>query len=310
MERVERILLHLPQGDESAPALQRVAELAARHGAAVSVVDVLPTLSWYARLRGTDTATLTATRTAERERELRAAVEGQPELADRTTILIRSGEPFVELIREALRQRSDLLVTTAHGRGGDLLDRTGMHLIRKAPCPVWILRGREPKRWKRVLVAVKPEVDNPVGMELSRRLIATGARVAEDEGAELHVLRVWGSRLERMLERRMRRDRWEQIRDELREQARAQVIDLVEPWHDQIGGRLWLRQGDPETLIARFAARKKIDLLVIGTIARSGLEGVFIGNVAERVFATVHCAVLALKPEGFVSPIRLPEGED
>lgn len=306
MEHLERIALYLRHGDDDS-AIDRTAALAERHDAAVEIVDVVPQAPWYARLVGNDSATLTRQAIGAREQVIRHTLAPRPDLMARARISVLAGEPWIELIQLALRQHVDLFVTTGHGRGGDLLGRTEAQLLRKAPCPVWILRPKERKRWKRVLVAVKPEPDNPVGIELSRRLLDAASRLAIDEGAELHVLRVWGSRLERVLARRMRPDRWEAVRTQLRADVLDQLLGLIEPWHDQIGGRVWLRQGDPETVIPAFAEKKKIDVLVIGTVARSGLEGVFIGNVAERVFQSVHCSILALKPEGFVGPVKLGE---
>jgi universal stress protein E len=44
-------------------------------------------------------------------------------------------------------------------------------------------------------------------------------------------------------------------------------------------------------------------LLVMGTIARTGITGVFVGNTAERLLPQIPCSVLAIKPAGFKSPI-------
>jgi hypothetical protein len=41
----------------------------------------------------------------------------------------------------------------------------------------------------------------------------------------------------------------------------------------------------------------------MGTLARSGIPGYIIGNTAERVLVGVDRSVLAVKPEGFVSPV-------
>ena len=40
------------------------------------------------------------------------------------------------------------------------------------------------------------------------------------------------------------------------------------------------------------------------TVARSGAGGMIIGNTAERVLNRMNCSVLALKPDGFVSPVK------
>ncbi len=53
-----------------------------------------------------------------------------------------------------------------------------------------------------------------------------------------------------------------------------------------------------------FANENRIDLLVLGTIGRSGIAGLLMGNTAERILNKVECSVLAVKPEGFVSSIR------
>jgi len=47
----------------------------------------------------------------------------------------------------------------------------------------------------------------------------------------------------------------------------------------------------------------RIDLLVMGTVCRTGSPGLIIGNTAERVLDSVKCSVLTVKPAGFVSPI-------
>jgi nucleotide-binding universal stress UspA family protein len=52
---------------------------------------------------------------------------------------------------------------------------------------------------------------------------------------------------------------------------------------------------------------EQIDLIVMGTVGRSGISGLFIGNTAEKVLQKVDCSVLAVKPEGFVSPVKLDQ---
>jgi len=43
--------------------------------------------------------------------------------------------------------------------------------------------------------------------------------------------------------------------------------------------------------------------VVIGTIGRTGLSAAFIGNTAEHVIDRLHCDLLAVKPDGFTSPV-------
>ena len=66
-----------------------------------------------------------------------------------------------------------------------------------------------------------------------------------------------------------------------------------------------IAQGDPNHTIAEQVKLKNADLLVMGTLGRSGIPGMLIGNTAESALLQVNCAVLTIKPEGFESPVRL-----
>ncbi|GAM59013.1 universal stress protein family 1 [Vibrio ishigakensis] len=44
--------------------------------------------------------------------------------------------------------------------------------------------------------------------------------------------------------------------------------------------------------------------MVMGTLARTGIPGIVIGNTAENIVQAVSCSLVALKPPGFVSPVR------
>jgi nucleotide-binding universal stress UspA family protein len=65
-----------------------------------------------------------------------------------------------------------------------------------------------------------------------------------------------------------------------------------------------LVEGEPERAISHFVDRNGVDLVVMGTVARSGIPGVVMGNTAERVLQRLHGSVLAVKPPGFVSPVE------
>ena len=49
---------------------------------------------------------------------------------------------------------------------------------------------------------------------------------------------------------------------------------------------------------------KAAELIVIGTVGRSGIKGMRLGNTAEKVLDTCACSILTVKPDGFVSPIE------
>ena len=57
--------------------------------------------------------------------------------------------------------------------------------------------------------------------------------------------------------------------------------------------------GEPADAITSWAVAKQVQLIILGTHGRSGLEHFFMGSVAERVLRQAPCAVLVVpaKPQ-------------
>jgi nucleotide-binding universal stress UspA family protein len=146
---------------------------------------------------------------------------------------------------------------------------------------------------------------------LTAKILGTAADLAEHQRAELHVLHAWVAYGESMLRARgfggiSPVDARRYVAG-VEAGARKALHATVAP----LGGRLTpervhLVKGYPDEVIPAFAAAHAIDTLVIGTVARSGLAGLLIGNTAERVLDVAPCSVLAIKPDGFVSPVAPP----
>jgi nucleotide-binding universal stress UspA family protein len=54
-------------------------------------------------------------------------------------------------------------------------------------------------------------------------------------------------------------------------------------------------EGRPAAEVVKFATRKKIDLIVIGTQGKRGLERLLLGSVAEEIIRSAPCKVLVVK---------------
>lgn len=77
--------------------------------------------------------------------------------------------------------------------------------------------------------------------------------------------------------------------------------------YDYLAPKSHLCRGDAATVIPELAKTLHADLVVMGTVARTGIAGWLIGNTAEAVLEQLQCSVLAVKPVGFISPVTLPE---
>ena len=223
------------------------------------------------------------------------------------------GIPFLEIIREVLRHGHDLVMTTAQGRS-KLKERffgsTTMHLMRKCPCPVWVVKATQPEWHTRILAAVDPNPNDEERQALNVKIMDLATSLARLEQRELVVVHAWTFPVERSLRGGHVRlssdvDRWV---SGAREQHRRWLIDLLQPYAlEELEHEVYLLKGEAGRLIPEVAAVKEAKLIVMGTVSRTGVAGLLIGNTAEKILGQVNCGVLAVKPDGFVTPVTVEE---
>ena len=89
---------------------------------------------------------------------------------------------------------------------------------------------------------------------------------------------------------------------ELLEQAKGwvgqDIFDAVKPKKHAL-------KGLAHEVVTELTRTLSADLLVMGTVGRTGIPGFIIGNTAETIFGGIDCSVLAIKPAGFVSPVKV-----
>jgi nucleotide-binding universal stress UspA family protein len=84
-------------------------------------------------------------------------------------------------------------------------------------------------------------------------------------------------------------------------------LEQIRPVDPQIPVHHVLLQGDPAAEIVRYTRDAGIDLIVMGTHGRTGLERLLMGSVAEKVLREAPCSVLVVKlPKGL--PVTEPGG--
>jgi len=224
------------------------------------------------------------------------------------------GSPFLEIIREVLRNEHDLVMTTAEGRGGlkeRLFGSTTMHLMRKCPCPVWVVKPSQPERYTRILVAVDPNPLDEERQSLNIKIMDLATSLAWLEQSELVIVHAWRLRMESSLRSgraqvpREKVDEW--VRG-VRDLHRRWLIELLQEYDlENLTHQVYLLKGEAGRLIPDLAAKKEVELIVMGTVSRTGVTGLLIGNTAEKILGQVDCAVLTAKPDRFVTPVKLDE---
>jgi nucleotide-binding universal stress UspA family protein len=82
-------------------------------------------------------------------------------------------------------------------------------------------------------------------------------------------------------------------------------LEQIRPTDPRIAVRHVFLVGDPATEIVRYGRDANMDLIVMGTHGRSGLERLLLGSVAEKVLRDASCSVLVVKlPKGIPATER------
>ncbi len=304
-----KTILFVAEPDAEPGVFRKAVEFAENQQAALTVALVLEDVAapWNASVQPAAQAWLD---------ELASTAEGRVPLATK----LLHGTAFLEIIREAVSGGHDLVIKPPK-RGVALAQRilgsADMHLLRKCPVPLWIMQSAEAKRPRRVLAAVDfgpAESASPPDPALNRAIMETAAVVALANFAELHVCHVWDAFAEGMLRTWGSEASGPQVNEYVERERRwheAQMTTLLSECERWFGEKtlefahpnVHLRRGAAGDVIPALADELDAEVVVMGTVARSGVPGFFIGNTAETVMGRLHSSLLAIKPPGFVSPV-------
>jgi len=325
MKRFKNILCVVAEGCANEIALERAATLAKQNSASLTLVKVIDEIPPDTRLFD---------RTLFPEIKTKIVGEHQKGLEEmvspwRKQIEIEAkvipGIQFIEIIREVLSNQRDLVIKASEIDG--VFDRVfgsdDMHLLRKCPCPVWLANSKLPKDHRRIVAAVDVDdsfqgSENEVRHLLNIQILETASSLALSEGAILHVLHVWHAIDEKALQVGFAEKSEAQIAayiEELGIHRKQKLSELIDECKESEGKnplnslspKLHLVEGAPRRSIPVFVNGIEADLLVMGTVARTGIPGFFMGNTAEAIYNNVNCSTLALKPKGFATPVTLQD---
>ncbi len=222
----------------------------------------------------------------------------------------RRSNPAISIIKHVLKGSVDLVIKQAEqkdsGKGFMALD---MDLLRQCPCPVWLCRPIENHRQDiKIAVAIDAESEKEEGRNLSIQLLKAADMLAKDCNNELNIISCWDYEFEEYLKHNpwshMPEEDVAKIVMEVRDNNLRTLSMLVREANIACKTGIHHVKGRADKLIPQFIEDNATDILVMGTVARSGISGFIIGNTAENILQKVSCSLLALKPNGFVSPVK------
>lgn len=244
-------------------------------------------------------------------------------LTIRTKVLI--GSAFLEIIREVLRYKHDLVMKPPEPQVwlARLFGSDDMHLLRKCPCPVWLIKPHGAKAYRRILAALDvdytcPEAELETRQLLNKQIFEYACSLALSDFAELHIVHAWHAPCESAMHGAFMHTPEEKINAYVEHIRQRHEENLTEFLHeatkqldqdalDFIKPKTHLVKGRPSAEIPALANKIDADLIIMGTVARTHIPGFIMGNTAEAILNQIDCSVLAIKPPGFITPIRLED---
>ncbi len=284
-------LLFCPIGDTTHLAsLRETRDFASKIDETVSVLAVVEAPSTWERLAHRDVVD-------QFEEEERQAWDGtfdrwKSEIGGLDDVELRFGSSAQEIVDRAKSLKVSQIVLSAARTRTDL--SIVRRVMRLTPCPVWVLRPTGTAT-RRILAAVNPEPDE---LDLNLAILEHAARLANVLDGELHAISTWelfGEQTERRSA--LLRSPIPQFHDLFSLREGITERGLTELCQIAWAGLDWtqhLANGPAGPYILAAVERLQIDLLVMGTVGRSGLSGILLGNTAEDLIEAVPCSMYAV----------------
>lgn len=319
MKQFKNILCVLTPSDTFRTALERAVSLAENNQARLTVIDVVDRVTAGFGLPddGPMPGDLQAMVNSDHLRRLEtftAAYRQRIEISHD----VLTGTGFIEIIRTVLRNEHDLVIKPAENPKfvERIFGSDDMQLLRKCPCPVWLMQPTEKSNYECIMAAVDfdPLEPETVGRGLNMEILEQSSSLALSDFAALHFVHVWDVPEAGFVElwsdnpkastANLFREASTQHQNGMQMLRRILHDHISQKAYEHLSPGFHVQRGSAKTVIPEMAAQLKADLVVMGTVARTGIAGLLIGNTADTILEQLKCSVLALKPPGFVTSIK------
>ena len=179
---------------------------------------------------------------------------------------------------------------------------TDWNLIRTCPFPLLLINDARPLNGRAILAAVKIGVRDSDHDDLNRIIMSQAAVIGRLFNSNIHVVNAVPLPSIPMGYSATEPTGYEVIKG-LQKDHLARAIALAEEF-EMPEDSVTVIEGQAELLVNKLAEQLDAGIVILGSVARSGLTGLFIGNTAERVLEESSTDVMVLKQADFASPLQ------
>lgn len=206
---------------------------------------------------------------------------------------------YEAILEEAALGKYDLLIKMARqAEGLDAILYTPLdwQLLRKSPCPVWMVKDQPWPEPGKALVAVNLAGEDRIHDQLNEKLVRSCLEMAQTvRQTEVHLVAVYPVDSMNLTAEMPDFDD-----GQYNESIRGHYLVAMKALRQKFSldeKLTHVMPGLPEEVIPRLANELGAAIVVFGTVGRTGLSAAFIGNTTEQVIDQLNCDLLVLKPD-------------
>lgn len=298
MSQYQRLLLIADPGMRQSPALQRAVALVQACGGSLHIAAISGP---YATMWLLDKSTEAQVRDDFlRQQQVYLKAEAD-RLSDKgiavTTEAVWTDAPVEETLLHIKNAQADLVIKDTHHE--PILQRAFItpldwQLLRECPKPLHLVSAAEHPLPRRVVAAVDLSESKNRVSDMNERILAAASDLAAQCNAELHLLHAYEHSPAYLAYAAAPVSWTPEFLEELTAIMRTTFNQFAEQ-HGVPPQRRHAVEGSPTRIISDFAAREHMDVVVMGTLDRKGLEKV-LGSTTEQTLYQVPSSILAIRP--------------
>ncbi len=212
--------------------------------------------------------------------------------------------PFEAIINQVIEYNYDVVIKGTHQHDklkSVIFTPTDWHILRKCPCPVLLVKEHSWPENGNILAAVNIASDEEEHQALNKIITEEALFLAKIIKANVHLVNSFpGTPVNIAIEIP---EFNAQEYNETMQKTHQEAMEKHAKAYDIPIENTYVLEGLAEDVIDEIADQIDAELVVLGTIGRTGLSAAIIGNTAEHVIDQLKCDVLALKPPGYKSPL-------
>lgn len=238
--------------------------------------------------------------------------------------VVTFGRPFQQIAKAAQTRAVDMIILATHGYTGlkhIQLGSTAERLLRYAPCPVLVVRAKANS--SAGIQSASPTKTKAAGARLNVQRILVpvdfSPRSAKALQYALPIARRFHASI--VLLHVVQANYFVTSNDyavfdypalisEMQSAGKKELATLASSVRKWCRVRTALETGHPGYLIVETSSKLNIDLIIISTHGRTGIQRALLGSTAEFVVRHAHCPVLAVRQrERALTSAKIPSGK-